>query len=87
MSGESGSAATLAPASVGADAHADDESAAGVGDERGLSLEEKAAEGTEPSAVREALAGALASLRRQELSVLLEVVGMTRRIGLLNRAL
>jgi hypothetical protein len=31
----------VAPASVGADAHADHESIAGVGDERGLSLEEK----------------------------------------------
>ena len=31
----------VAPASVGADAHADHESTAGTGDERGLSLEEK----------------------------------------------
>jgi hypothetical protein len=41
-SGESGSATTaVAPASVGADAHADHESVACVGDEQGLSLEEK----------------------------------------------
>src|ERR1700722_18744125 len=46
-SGESGSAATaLAPASAGADAHADYESATGRGDERGLSLEEKAVQRT-----------------------------------------
>jgi hypothetical protein len=31
----------VAPASLGADAHADNESVAGVGDERGLSLEER----------------------------------------------
>src|SRR5206468_10351752 len=45
--GESGSATTaVAPSSIGADAHADHESAAGVGDERGLSLEEKTVQRT-----------------------------------------
>src|ERR1700688_4137323 len=47
------------PASVGADAHADHESAAGAGAERGLSLEEKAVQRTGTSAVREALVSSL----------------------------
>src|SRR3984893_8703781 len=59
-SGESGSAATaLAPASAGADAHADYESATGRGDERGLSLEEKAVRRTRPNTVGEAHVGSL----------------------------
>src|SRR6267143_5680617 len=54
-SGESGSAAIVVePASVGADAHADHESIAGVGDERGLSLGEKAVQRTRASTVRKA---------------------------------
>ena len=54
-SGESGSATTVvAPASLGADAHADHESIAGVGDERRLSLEEKTVQRTRASAAREA---------------------------------
>jgi hypothetical protein len=40
--------------SVGADAHPDHESVTGVGDERGLSLEEKAIQRTRASAVRKA---------------------------------
>ena len=39
---------------LGADAHADHESVAGVGDERGLSLEEKTVQRTRASAVRKA---------------------------------
>src|SRR5258705_6447414 len=59
-SGESGSATTfVAPASVGADAHADHESVAGVGDERGLSLEEKTVQRTGASAVRKARVSSL----------------------------
>ena len=39
---QTGSATTtVAPASVGADAHTDHESAAGIGDERGLPVEEE----------------------------------------------
>src|SRR5206468_4434470 len=45
--GESGSATTaVAPSSIGADAHTDHESVAGVGHERGLSLEEKTVQRT-----------------------------------------
>ena len=58
--GESGSATTaVAPASVGADAHADHESAAGAGHERRLSLEEKTIQRTGTSAVREARVSSL----------------------------
>ncbi len=46
----------MASPSVGADAHADHESIAGVGDERGLSLEEKTIQRTRASTVRETLA-------------------------------
>jgi len=42
----------VASSSVGADAHADHESIAGVGDERGLSLEEKTLQRTRTSTVR-----------------------------------
>ena len=49
----------MAPASVGTNAHADHESTAGAGDERRLSLEEKAVQRTGASAVREALVGSL----------------------------
>src|SRR5258708_19151918 len=57
-SGESRSAATaLAPASAGADAHADYESTTGRGDERGLSLEEKAVQRKGTSTARETLVG------------------------------
>src|SRR6202790_4339710 len=60
QSGESGSATTVvAPASVGADAHADHESVAGVGHERGLSLEEKIVQRKRKSTVREAHVGSL----------------------------
>jgi hypothetical protein len=41
----------VAPASLGADAHADNESVAGVGDERELSLEGKTVQRTGASAV------------------------------------
>src|SRR5580700_8223775 len=59
-SGESGSAATaLAPASAGADADADHESAAGRGDERRLSLEEKAVQRKGTSTARKTLVGSL----------------------------
>src|SRR5712692_12009816 len=59
-SGESGSATTaVAPASVGADAHADHESAAGVGHERRQALEEKAVERTGASRVGEVGVGSL----------------------------
>ena len=59
-SGESGSATTsVAPASVGADAHTNHESVAGVGDERGLSLEEKTIQRTRASAVRKASVSSL----------------------------
>ena len=54
QSGESRCASTaVAPASAGADAYTDHESAAGVGHERGLSLEGKALQRTGASAVRE----------------------------------
>ncbi|MGB2663588.1 MAG: hypothetical protein WAK48_06275 [Candidatus Acidiferrum sp.] len=57
---QSGSATTaVAPASVGADAHANPESTAGAGDERGLSLEEKTIQRKGASAVREARLGSL----------------------------
>src|SRR6266481_2557003 len=69
-SGKSRSAATVvAPASVGADAHADHESTAGAGDERGLSLEEKTVQRAGTSAVREALVSSLGQ------SALARVVG------------
>src|SRR5690349_2456631 len=59
-SGESGSTATVvAPSSVGADAHADHESVAGVGDERRLSLEEKTIQRTRTSTARETVVGSL----------------------------
>src|SRR5271155_886247 len=51
--------AVVASASHGADAHADHESAAGVGYERGLSLEEKAVQRTRSSTVRETLVSSL----------------------------
>ncbi|MEY2412253.1 MAG: transposase [Acidobacteriaceae bacterium] len=58
--GESRSATTVvAPASVGADAHADHESTAGIGHERRLSLEEKAVQRTGTSTVGEAHVGSL----------------------------
>src|SRR6267143_3503743 len=58
--GESVSATTaVAPASVGADAHANHESVAGVGHERGLSLEEKTVQRTGTSTVSEAHVGSL----------------------------
>jgi hypothetical protein len=41
----------VAPSSVGADAHADHESTAGVGHERGLSLEEKTVQRARTSTV------------------------------------
>ncbi len=49
----------MAPSSVGADAHADHESIAGAGDERGLSLEEKTIQRTRTSTVRETLVSSL----------------------------
>jgi hypothetical protein len=49
----------VASPSVGADAHADHESVAGVGDERGLSLEEKTIQRTRTSTVRETLVSSL----------------------------
>ena len=53
--GESGSAATVvASASLGADAHADDESAASTGHERRPAAEEKAVERTRTSGIRKA---------------------------------
>src|SRR5215471_2499348 len=59
-SGESRSAATaVASASFGADAHANHESVASPGDERGQALEEKVVERTGPSAVRETSVGIL----------------------------
>src|SRR6202790_1842382 len=58
--GESRFATTVvAPASLGADAHADNESVAGVGHERGLSLEEKTVQRTGARTVREAHVGSL----------------------------
>ena len=57
---KSGSATpVMAPASVGADTHANHESTAGAGDERGLSQEEKAVQRTRASTVREALVGSM----------------------------
>src|SRR5580692_2412051 len=47
-------ATAVAPASAGADAHADHESVAGIGHERGLSPEEKTIQRTGASTVREA---------------------------------
>jgi hypothetical protein len=47
------------PASVGADAHTDYESVAGVGNERGLSLEEKTIQQTRTSTIRETLVSSL----------------------------
>jgi hypothetical protein len=77
-SGESGSATTsLAPASVGADAHANHESVAGAGDERGLSLEEKTIQRTRTSTVRETPLAPWASRRRQELLELLDRMNPT----------
>src|ERR1700730_6540479 len=59
-SGESGSAPTVvASTSLGADAHADHESTASVGDERGLSLEEKAIQRTGANTARETRVGSL----------------------------
>ena len=49
----------VAPASVGTDAHANPESVAGAGDERGLSLEEKTVQCARASIVREARVGSL----------------------------
>jgi len=69
---KSGSAtAVVAPASVGADAHANHESTAGAGHERRLSLEEEAVQRTRTSAVREALVGSLGQ------SAAARVVGVT----------
>src|SRR6187549_2096258 len=57
---ESGSAATaVASASVGADAHANHESVAGLSDERRQTLEEQAVERTGPGTVRETSIGFL----------------------------
>src|SRR6266446_6122164 len=49
----------MAPASAGADAHANHESVASGGDERGLSLEEKTVQRTGTSTARETLVGSL----------------------------
>ena len=58
--GESRSATTaMAPSSDGADAHADHESVAGVGHERGLSLEEKTIQRTRANRVGEARVSSL----------------------------
>ena len=52
-------ATAVAPASAGADAHADHESVAGAGHERGLSLEEKTIQRTGANAVGEARVSSL----------------------------
>ena len=70
-------AAAVAPASVGADAHADHESTAGVGDERGLSLEEKTIQRTRTNSLRETLVGSVGQSRRQELLELLDRMNPT----------
>ncbi len=77
-SGESRSAATaVAPASLGADAHADHESVAGVGHERGLSLEEKAVQRTRRALLEKLSLAPWASRRRQELLELLDRMNPT----------
>ena len=67
----------MAPASVGADAHADQESVAGLGHERGLSLEEKAVQRTGTSALEKLALAPWASRRRQELLELLDRMNPT----------
>src|SRR3984957_2002678 len=65
----------VAPASASADAHANHESAAGAGDERRISLEEKTVQRTRPRAVRKAGVGALGQ------SAPARVVGVTGSIA------
>ena len=77
-SGEPGSATTsVAPASAGADAHADHESAAGASDERGLSLEEKLFSERGRAEFEKLPLGFWASRRRQELLELLDRMNPT----------
>jgi hypothetical protein len=67
----------VAPASVGADAHADHESAAGVGDERRLSLEEKTFSEQGRAQLEKLALAPCASRRRQELLELLDRMNPT----------
>jgi hypothetical protein len=77
-SGESGSAtAVVAPASLGADAPADHESTAGVGDERRLSLEEKLFSEQGRAQLEKLALAPWASRRRQELLELLDRMNPT----------
>jgi len=66
-----------APSSVGADAHADHESIAGAGDERGLSLEEKTIQRTRRALLEKLSLAPWASRRRQELLELLDRMNPT----------
>jgi Transposase IS116/IS110/IS902 family len=67
----------LAPASVGTDAHADPESVAGVGHERGLSLEEKLFSEQGRAQLEKLTLAPWGSRRRQELLELLDRLNPT----------
>ncbi len=75
--GSSPATTVVAPSSVGADAHADHESVAGAGDERGLSLEEKTIQQQGRAQLEKLALGPWASRRRQELLELLDRMNPT----------